>query len=778
MSKKELRERRNVQNAIQYDMMIKNGICILPDDMYSASMRFKDINYQIAPEEEQQSIFSRYMDILNSLGQEYGVQLTVNNRKIDEEEFEKESFLEYQGEDLDVYRKEFNDLLKNKISSGNNKIISEKMITYTVKEDSYKEAKKTLDILNSEFINKFDELGCDAEMMNGYDRLETIYSIFNPDKKFCFSYDNLDKTYTTKDAISPDSLDFKVDGAGAFRVNGRFAKVMYLKDWSTELSDQLIQSLTRLEHNLTIAFHMRVIPRGEDLALVKNQIAKMEMQKMDEQKKALNQMYDPDMLPMDLKYSLEEGYALKDDVERRNQRLFECQFLVMINASSLNEQKETQKAIETACKKLGCQMGVLDYRQEEGMNAILPIGRAVKKLARTLPTSVCGILMPFTSQELMQKGNSVYYGINPITSNVIMGNRKTLINYGGWILGASGSGKSMAAKSEISWSRFATNDVITIIDPQGEYAALAKKYHGSIINVDTKSGVHFNPFDGDIKERNFVKEKGEFAQIMMAEIMGEGKLSPEQKSIVDVTVRRMYEKYLKRLEDTENGLKVEMPTLDDFYAILKERKESLAQDMALTLEMYISGGTYDLFAGQNNVDLNNRFTVYNILELPETLRPLAMKVILETLRSTIIANFRKNLFTRVYIDEIYLLLKDEYSENFLYEFFKWARKFGGIPTGITQNVEDLLNSAKARTMIGNSEFLLLLNQSPSDREELASLLNLSRDQLNCISNSKRGSGLMKFGNTIIPFVNEFPKDTQLYALWNTDFGEKSTQRPI
>lgn len=766
-SKQERRERRNVQNAIHYDMMMKNGTCSLGNDLYSKTIRLQDINYQIAMEEDQMNIYSKYMENLNALGQENGIQLTVHNKKIDAEEFEKEIFMKEKEDGFDSYRNEFNQVVKRKLKNGN-KIISEKLLTFTVKEDSYEEGDKALKLLENEFRNKFSEMQCEIESMKGYDRLETIYSMWNPDKKFFFNYDQLNDTFTTKDAIAPDMLNFQASSQW-FQINDRYAKVLYLKNWSTELSDQLIQSLTRIEHNITISFHMKAIPRGDDIALVKRQIAKMEAQTMEEQRKAIDKGYNPEMIPMDLKYSYTEGQILRDDVEQRNQRLFECQFLIMINANSKEELDDIQKQVETTCKKMSCEVGVLSYRQEEAMNAVIPLGINMKYLARTLTTSVCAIMIPFTSQELMEKGtNSVYYGLNAITNNLIVANRTLLGNPSGWIFGKPGFGKSFAAKKELSWVWLNSKDDIVAIDPQNEFSKLGKTFYGSTIHVDTKNNVHLNPFDGDMRDHNFVKTKAEFAQILMAEIVGGGLLDAEQKGIIDVSIRLMYDEYQQKIL---RGEEVEMPTLDDFQKILENREEKKSKTMALALSPYVTGGTYDLFSGQNNQDIHNRLTIYNILELPETMRTLAMKVILETLRMKILYNFKKRIRTWVYIDEIYLLLKDEYSSNFLYEFFKWARKFGAIITGITQNVEDLLNSPKARTMLSNSEFLILLNQAASDREELASLLNLSNEQSRCISNSKKGSGLIKFGNAIIPFMDEFEKDTKLYSLWNTNFNE-------
>lgn len=771
-TKKEIKEGRTAQNSIQYDMMMKNGICALPDFKYSSSMRFSDINYQIAPEEDQQSIFSKYMEILNSLGNEQDVQLTINNRIIDKEEFEKNTLMKYKEDDFNEYRKEFNDMMLDNIAVGNNKIISEKMITYTVQEDTFEEASRSLQMLDSEFSNKFNDLGCEVEHMSGYDRLETIYSILNPTKKFEFSYDTLGRNFTTKDAIAPDCFDFKIS-PHYFKINDRFSRVLYLKNYSTELSDQLIQSLARLEHNLAISFHMTTIPRGRDISLIKTKIAQMESQKMDENKKALRRQYDPDMLPMELRLSLEEGEILLDDVQRRNQRLFECQFLIMINAASEDELKSTQKAVDTAVKKLTCELGTLSWRQEEGLNGILPLGQPVSGLARTLTTSVCAIIMPFTSQELMQKGNSLYYGLNTLTKNMILCDRKKLQNPSGWYLAKPGAGKSFACKREIAQVILKTSDDLIIIDPEREYSKkIAHEFHGSVIRVDDTSGTHLNPFEGDMSQSDFIPTKNAFAQAMAGKIVGGGKLNSIQTSIVERCVRRMYDEYLKKKSDKNNPLKIEMPSLNDFARILREQTDSEAKDMATAFEMYTNDGSYNLFSGQSNVDVNNRLTVYDIFDLPDTLKPLGLLMILESLWNKIISNFKQGKNTWIWLDEIHLLFQDEYSTNFLVALFKRARKFGAIVTGITQNVEDLLANVKIRTMLSNSEFILMLNQSASDRDQLVDLLNISREQMSFITSAQKGSGLLYTGNCLIPFTDNFPKNTKLYEMFTTDFEEK------
>lgn len=750
--------------------MLKNGVCCLGNDLYSKSLVFADINYQIAKQEQKEDIFSRYMEILNSLGSEHGVQLTVNNRRLDVEDFESRVLFSMQGDGLDEYRQEYNRMLLEKIEEGNNNIISEKMITFTTKAENVEEATKVLDILSREYENKFRELGCECRIMKGIERLDTLHSIFNPEGKFSFRYEDLDNQmyFTTKDAIAPDVLDFKAD-TSSFKINERHAKVMYLKNYSTELSDQLIQNLTKLEHNLSVSFHMKAIPRGEDVSLVKNQIAKMEMQIMDEQKKLIRQGNDPEMYSSELKYSYSEAKELRSNIQERNQRLFQCQLVIMLNANSSNELNQMEKEVQTVCKGMTTELGVLSYQQENGLNACLPIGKPIPTLSRTLTTSVCGVIMPFTSQELMQyTGN--YIGQNAITNNVIMCDRNVLKNSNGFILGSSGSGKSFAVKNEIYNVHAKTDDDIIIIDPEGEYTSLVKALCGSVINIDNRNDVHLNSFEGDIKNKDFIPSKAEFAQTFLAEVIGGGKLTPEQRGLIDRCVRIMYTRYQERLDDGGGAIQIPMPTLRTFYETLLAQPEMVAKDMGLALEMYVNG-SYSLFSEQSNVDLNNRLTSFNILELGNSLSTLGMIVIMESLWERVMKNFREGRKTWLYIDEIYLMFRSEYTSNFLYELFKRARKFGGNVTGVTQNVEDLLLNDKARTMLSNSEFIIMMNQSYSDRDELANLLNISDAQLEFVSNAPAGQGLLRNGSNIIPFVNKMDKSLKLYSLLTTNLQE-------
>ena len=427
-------------------------------------------------------------------------------------------------------------------------------------------------------------------------------------------------------------------------------------------------------------------------------------------------------------------------------------------------------------------MVVLDYQQEQCMNACLPLGQSkvyagAGGKGRTLTSPVCGILIPFTSQELMQKGNSIYYGLNPTTSNLIMANRLELDNPSGWTLAKPGSGKSFAVKREIMQVILNTDDDVIIIDPENEYKPLTKRYNGSYINVSTTSGTYFNIFDGDDNEVNFLTEKAEFLQSVMAHILCVPNLSPQYVSVIDRTLRELWARYEQKVNDNKY-VDIKKPTLDDFADLLAEQPSQEAKSLTLALGIYTKDGTYHLFSKESNVNMDNRLTTYNIRDLSEGLKTLGMFVILETLWTRIKRNFEAGKRTWIYIDEIYLMFANEYCINFFYTLWKRARKYGAILTGITQNVEDLLHNEKIGTLLSNSNFIMMLNQSSQDRDNLAKLLNLSPQMLSSITNAKKGSGLLQCGSAIIPFSDNFPKDNELYNILTSDFDEIVKLREI
>lgn len=782
-SQKEMaKKKRTAQNVIAYEKMYKSGICHIGDDFYSSAIKFTDINFQTSREEDQLSIYSKYMELLNSLGTPEGLQLFVNNSYIDMIQLKEKMLMPRKHDGYDEYREEFNQILLDNFSEVKNRLIKVQVLIYTIKEDSYKEAKKTITQTNRELIDQLSRLGSVGNVLNGEERLELIHSCISPETaspKGVYEKMAEGEGYeTTKDFIAPMSFDWKKD---CFHIEDRYAKVLYLKNYSTELSDRFIHSIMDTDSNLTVSFHMQQIPRGEDEEIVKKSISKMEMEIEDRQKMAFKENYSPDMLPYELKTNYKEAHNLLDDIKVRNQRLFMTVFCVMINASTQERLNEIEKYVLTKAKQNTTEMATCMYMQEKGFNTCLPLGMIYLPYKRTLTTSAAGILMPFVAKELMMEksmdSSPVLYGINPISHNLIMADRALLDSPAGYVLATSGAGKSFISKIELTWQFLNTDCEIVILDPEREYGSICNALGGSVIFVDTQHKVFLNAFDmtGIGDDGEMAREKVDIAMMMVTSIYGK-KLDAHQQGLVERNARRMFVEYDKKMADWKArgsiGEEPHSPTLTTLAENLREDRDPEAQNLSVALEMYTGEGTYNIFGNETNVDINNRFTVFDIRDLSETLKPLGLAVIIEILWKRIIYNKEvRGIRTLIYIDEIYLLFGMDGASSFLQMLYKRARKYGSIVTGITQNVEDLLKNDFARTTLSNSLFTIMLNQAYSDREELAEMYGLSSTEEGYITDVKSGVGLIRFGKEIVPFNNTIPKNLKLYQLWTTKFGE-------
>lgn len=752
--------------------MFENGVALLPDNKYNATIKIDDINYQITSEENREDIFTSWMQLLNSNTTEEGFDITIHNHSLDEEKYLDDILLKQKNDAMDHYRDEMNDVMLKNIRIGNNNIVSDKYLSFSIKEDTMEDAYKELSSIKNELIRKLKTLGCQFEhnqILSGIHRLELLHSIFTPQKILNFDYKHLDGN-TTKDAISPDSMDFS--NKSYFMIENRFCKILFLKSYSTELCDAFISDLSKLQYNFTINVKLRIIEQSEAIELVKKQKASMEMDKIAEQRRAIKNQYDVDMIPEEIKYSLKEADDLLTDIKQRNQRLFSCQFVMMLNCETMDELKELEKRAMNVAKKHNLTLGGIDYLQEQGFQAALPLCYSKLPIDRTLTTSAVATFIPFTSRELMHRTKgAVYYGINAISGNLIMCARDKLLNPTGLIMGKPGGGKSFSAKREMVYCKLSDpkTDVI-VIDPEREYSPLVNLagMNGTVIYVSNTSTNRINPWDGDLDDKNFLVNKVEFCYALTESMVGSRQMTSIAKSLIDRCVRYTYAKYTEDVAQAKKKKKKlpHRPTFRDYYNIMKEQPEPEASQMVKGMETYVEG-VNSFFADESNVDINNTFTVYDIQELGETLKPTAMIAILESLWTRIMNNKKKGIKTRVYIDEISLILRSQYCLNFFSILWKRARKYDAIITGITQNVEELLSQEATSTMVSNTEFMILMNQSRPDCEKLAALLDLSDEQITYISNSEEGSGLLYNGKTIIPFYDKFPKDTDLYRAMTT-----------
>ncbi len=761
--------------------MFQNGISQSGGNFFSKMIKFSDINYQVAQRDEQIDIFSKYCEILNYFDPKVNVQITVHNRRIDKDEFKSQMFLKMQNDDKDHLRQEYNEMLEKKALQGQNSIIREKYITFGIKADNYETAYPALMRIETDLTGMFKSLGCDVMSISGEERLEHINSILNPSEPLKFDYDDLvGSGLSTKDFVAPYFFDFKLNSKQTmFEFGDYYGQVLMLKKFPTDLSDKLLNALSEIPCNTTINIHTNSMDNSKAIEMVKTKLAFMEQDKVNRQQKLIRQGTDPDMIPQHLKRHIDETNLLIDDIQNKNQRIFKGSVIVFTSAATMEELKENVEKLKGVARSHSCELMPIACEQESALNATLPLAKNDIKIRRTLTTASQAIFIPFTTQELFEK-NGMYYGLNALSRNLIFFNRKGLKNPSGFVLGTPGSGKSFATKRElVNILLSCAGDEVLVIDPESEYLTLASNFGGEIIKISNDTNTFFNPLDitmdysgGDDEERNDnpLSFKTEFIfsflDVVVTKESGIG-LSGAERTLVDRTLMETYRNYFK---NPKNG----MPTLMDFCEELEKVKAPELQreknNLLKVLGLYTTG-SFNLFAHKTNVDVNNRFVVYDIKELGDQLKTLGMLVILDQIWNRVTSNRLLGKRTWIVIDEAHLLFSNPFSAAFLNSLWKRARKYGGICTGITQNVSDLLENPLASKMLSNSDYIMMLNQATPDRVKLGEILNISPTQLSFVTNSSAGQGLMFAGNSIIPFIDKFPNDTKLYQMMTTKLDE-------
>ena len=761
--REKLRIPRTVQQTIPYLRALDNGLFEVKKGLYSKTIRFQDINYQTARQEDQEDMFVKYGAFLNYFSPSIQAQITIFNRTLDKAKLESNTLIKSRSDGLDIYREEYNTMLKAKIMEGRNDIIKEKYLTFGFFAKNESEAKGSVTSLENEALSNFKSMGSQAHVLSTEERLELLHDFFRIGHEGEFNVDisTLRKQgLTTKDVIAPDGFEFK---RNYFRMGEKLGRVMFVSKLPSFLTDKFISELTDFPFNMLTTINIRSVAPEEALRRVKRQITGMEQDKIEQQKKASKAGYDPEMINHELRLSLREAEELLDDLQSKNQKMFLVNILIVHLADTMEELDRNTDSLNSVARKNLCQTAVLNYQQEDALASALPLGLQRLKITRTLTTESTAIFMPFTSQELIQKGG-MYYGLNAVSKRLIVLKRINLKNANGFILGTPGSGKSFAAKREMVNVLLSTLDDVIIIDPEREYTPLAENFGGEIIHVSTSSKNHINPMDINTNYSDKdepTKLKSEFILSLCECIIGGSSgLSAKERTIIDRCVDKTYTKFMQNLDDEK------MPTLLDFQNMLEAQPEEEARSIALELELY-TRGSLSAFAKKTNINMNKRLVVFDIKDLGKQLKTMGMLIVLDAVWNRITQNRIIGKTTWIYIDEIYLLFANGYSANFLFELYKRARKWGGIPTGITQNVEDLLSSDLARSMLSNSEFTMMLNQAPLDRAELAKLFSLSDTQIEYISNAETGQGLLRAGNNIIPFRDEFPSNTKLYQMMTT-----------
>jgi len=760
--KREREKRLTAQNTIAYKEMGRDGICKVQGKTYSKTIRFYDINYQLAQNEDKNSIFENWCDFLNYFDSTIHFQLSFINHKSSMKEYERIIQIKPQNDAFDDVRMEYAQMLKSQLAKGNNGLVKSKYITFSIEAESWKKAKPRLERIETDILNNFKVLGVMAYPLNGEERLQILYETFNPDigVPFQFDYKQLLKSgLTTKDFVAPSSFLFK--SGKDFMMGDTIGAASYLQILAPELTDKMLAEFLDIDKNLIVNLHVQSVDQMKAIKLVKSKVTDINRMKIEEQKKAVRAGYDMDILPSDLNTYGGEATRLLEDLQSRNERMFLVTALFLNTAESKQELENAIFQTAGVAQKYNCALKRLDYMQEEGLMSSVPLGVCHVPIKRALTTTSTAIFVPFTTQELFMSGESLYYGLNALSNNMIMVDRKKLKNPNGLIIGTPGAGKSFAAKREITNAFFVTDDDIIIGDPEGEYSPVTDALGGQVIHISPNSKDYINPMDINMDysdDDNPLGVKSDFILSLCELIMGSRNgIEAEEKSVIDRCLPLVYQKYF------ENPVPENMPILGDLYNCLRSQKEPQAQRIATALEIYVNG-SLKVFNHRTNVQLDNRIICFDIKDLGKQLKKLGMLIVQDQVWNRVTINRSSHKSTRYYMDEFHLLLKEEQTAAYSVEIFKRFRKWGGIPTGITQNIKDLLASREIENIFENSDFILMLNQAAGDRQILAKQLNISPYQLSYVTNSGEGEGLLFYGNVIIPFKDKFDRHLKLYSL--------------
>ena len=780
---------KTVQGSIPYLGVYENGIFQNDENTYSKVYKIPDMNFLIEDTERQKEIFGNFMELLSSFGPEVHVQQVIFNKTIKPAELESKVLMKTQNDKLNEYREEMNEMLIDKMAKASNNIIHEKYFVLSVEADDIVTAKATFERLDREISAGFERVTkTTTKPLPLIERLSLMYDIYNMDSNVPFyrrtkmKKDNVMESFnmrhiqkmglTSKDVIGPSALTFERDH---MIIGTTYARAMMVSNLPSFLRGDILTELSNMPFNMLTSVHYRALPQSKAITLLKNKLVDVNANVVTLQKKASRNGYSVDVISPEIKQASQEVESLMGDLTQDNQKLFYTTITAVIFAKTKEELDENTKLFQATAERFVCQAMILATQQEAGLTTALPLGRNKLKVERLLNSRAAAIFLPFGVKELWQD-DGMYYGLNGVSKQMILYNRSSAINGNGCIFGVPGSGKSFSAKREIVNVLLHTDDDVFVIDPENEYAGLAKLFYGSSIRIAPGSDVHINPMDMGLdysaEGDDPITMKADFiASICEAATGSRYPLTPIQKSVIDRCVKNVYREYIRtlRAEGKSEDAKI-VPTLRDFYEEVKLQPEPEAHNLALALEKFVEG-TQNSFAFRTNVNVNNRFTIYNIKDIGTGMKSIGLQVCLDNIWNKMIANYKKGKRTWLYCDEFHLLTQTEISAKYTQQIWRRARKWNGIPTGITQQVEDMMKTEEGRAIIGNSEFVMMLSMNAYGRAQMQQMYNLTDAEMEYITSSGSGHGLIYNGKDIIPFVDEFPKDTKLYNAMTTKAGE-------
>lgn len=784
---------QNASASIPYYRVYDNGIIETVQGLFSKTYELATVNFKLANIEKQKTIATEYGNFLSSLDPSITAEISMINKTIDMQEFQDGLLLEMQADNLNEYREEYNDIILEKMSAAKNNLETYRYLTLSVSALDIIEATnkfQNIDMIVMDGVTKITKT--DTKPLSTTERLELLNTIYNQDATVplfqkrmikgheveAFSLENCAmQGISTKDVISPACIDFDTN---SFKLDEVYGRSFFVVNYPTWIKGTILTDFADLPCNMITSVYFNTMPQEESIKMVRRQTTNINASIVEKQRRAGQRGISAELINPELEKDRIEAEDLLTDITKDNASLFTSTFLITVFASSEKELEDYTTQVKMIANKNMLTIKAANSQQEYAFNSSLPLGKNYIAVQQLMTTNTVSAIIPFDVSEVKDKGG-MYYGLNASSKTMIIYNRKEEVNPNGCVLGMPGGGKSFACKREMDNALLGTQDEVYVIDPEREYKVIAEELGGSVIKIANGSKVYINPFDLNIKnaddDNDPIKMKTDFI-ITLMEIMIAGRfgLSPIKQSIIDRCVRTVYEPYLAYLEQTGKSFDQEKaPTLVDFYNVVSEEMHAEAQEMALSLERYVNG-SLDVFAHKTNVDVNNRFTIYDIKEIGSGLKELGLQICLDHVWNKMISNFEEGKWTWFYIDEFYLIMQKESSANYLSQIWKRARKWKGIPTAITQNVEDMLKSEQGRTIINTSPFVMMLAQAPMNRAQLGGMFDMSPEEEKYIATTKPGMGILRVKDNLIPFDDNFPKDNKLYKIMTTKPDERGSAK--